>query len=156
MVYDLYIGDRLFSSWSLRAWLMLVRFGLQARIHLTNLYDGDSGRISVELADLAPIHLVPALRLPEGIMIGESLAIAETLAERHPEVGLWPTDALARATARWLCAEMATGFGALRDECPMQLRHVWQDFSPSSEVRKDLARIELLWDKALSMSRDGP
>ncbi|MEM7088497.1 MAG: glutathione S-transferase [Pseudomonadota bacterium] len=155
MTYDLFIGDRLFSSWSLRGWLMLEKFDLPSRSHLVGLY---SGTMADDLSALAPARLVPTLRLPDGTVVGESLAMAETLAERHPDAGLWPVDPPARATARWLCAEMVAGFHALRDQCPMQLLHAWQGFAPSPETRADLARIETLWAHArtLSGASEGP
>ncbi|MFW8594353.1 glutathione S-transferase [Cribrihabitans neustonicus] len=149
MTYDLYIGDRMFSSWSLRGWLMLEKFSLPHRVHMVGLY---SGTMAEDLAPLAPARLVPALRTPEGTVVGESLAIAETLAERHPEAGLWPAEPAARATARWLTAEMAAGFGALRSACPMQLAHVYEGFEPSQAVRDDLARIETLFAHARKIS----
>jgi glutathione S-transferase len=154
MTYDLYIGDRTFSSWSLRGWLMLEKFNLPYRTHLVGLY---SGTMAADLASLAPAHLVPAIRTPEGTVIGESLAIAETLAERHPDAGLWPRDPVARATARWLCAAMTAGFGALRGGCPMQLAHVNAGFAASDAVKADLARIEELWQHAQAQkATDGP
>lgn len=155
MTYDLYIGDRLFSSWSMRGWLMLEKFDLPFRSRMIGLY---SGTMAEDMAPLAPARLVPALRLPDGVVVGESLAMAETLAEQHPEAGLWPSDAAARATARWLCAEMVAGFSALRGECPMQLMHVWQGFTPSADTLADVARIETLWAQArdISGAKEGP
>lgn len=154
MTYDLYIGDRTFSSWSLRGWLMLEKFNLPFRTHLVGLY---SGTMADDLAPVAPAHLVPVLRTPEGTVVGESLAMAETLAERHPDAAMWPKDAAARATARWLCAAMASGFGALRGDCPMQLAHVNVGFAASDAVRADLARIEALWQHATKLkTADGP
>ncbi|GHG88499.1 glutathione S-transferase [Pseudodonghicola xiamenensis] len=149
MTYDLYIADRSFSSWSLRGWLMLEKFGLPCRLHMVGLY---SGTMAQDLADIAPARLVPVLRTPEGTVVGESLAIAETLAERHPDAGLWPADPAQRATARWLAAEMATGFAALRGACPMQLLRVYRGFEPSKAVRSDLARLETLWAHARTLS----
>lgn len=149
MTYDLYIGDRLFSSWSMRGWLMLEKFGLPYRSHMNGLY---SGTMAEDMKPLTPARLVPALRLPDGTVVGESLAMAETLAERHPDAGLWPATPAARATARWLCAEMVAGFTALRGQCPMQLHHCWEGFEPSPETRADLARIETLWAHARSVS----
>ena len=70
--------------------------------------------MAADMAHFAPAKLVPTLRMPDGTVVGESLAIAETLAERLPTIAMWPTDPAARATARWLCAEMASSFGALR------------------------------------------
>ena len=145
MTYDLYIGDRTFSSWSLRGWLMLEKFNLPHRAHLVGLY---SGTMAADLAPLAPATLVPVLRTPDGTVVGESIAMAETLAERHPDAGLWPTDPTARAVARWLCAAMAAVFGALRLECPMQLQHVNDGFAVSDALQGDLARLETLWAHA--------
>mmetsp|Transcript_23334 Transcript_23334/g.40598 ORF Transcript_23334/g.40598 Transcript_23334/m.40598 type:complete len:229 (+) Transcript_23334:1217-1903(+) len=152
MTYDLYIGDRTFSSWSLRGWLMMEKFNLAHRVHLVGLY---SGTMAHDLAPLAPARLVPAMRAPDGTVVGESLAMAETLAEQNPEVQMWPASAAARATARWLCAEMVGGFGALRGDCPMQLQHVNDGFAPSDAVKTDLARVETLWAHAATFRTDG-
>ncbi|MCA0857037.1 glutathione S-transferase [Phaeobacter italicus] len=149
MAYQLYIGDRKYSSWSLRGWLMLEKFNLP---HSTTLVEMFSGTMAAQMAPLAPARLLPTLVLPEGTVVGETVAIAETLAERHPEAGLWPADPAARATARWLVAEMASGFGALRGACPMQLAHIYQGFEPSDAVLADLARIETLFDHARKIS----
>ncbi len=153
MTYTLYIGDHTFSSWSLRGWLMLEKFGLPYTENMIGLY---GGTMAEDMAPLAPARLVPTLKTPEGLIIGESLAMAETLAERHPDAGLWPTDPAARAHARWLCAEMHAGFTALRGACPMQLEHQYRDFEPSQAVRDDLARIQELWALARSHAPDGP
>ncbi|KAA9010463.1 glutathione S-transferase [Histidinibacterium aquaticum] len=145
MTYDLHIGDRLHSSWSLRGWLAFAKFGLPVRCHLIPLY---SGAFAEGLAPLAPARLVPVMQTPEGEVIGDTLAIAETLAERHPEAGLWPSDPAARARARWLAAEMHSGFDALRSACPMHLGHRWEGFRPGPEVLADLGRIEEIWTAA--------
>ncbi|MCK5499813.1 MAG: glutathione S-transferase, partial [Tritonibacter mobilis] len=149
MTYTLYIGDRMYSSWSLRGWLMLEKFSLPYDAQLVGLY---SGTMAQDLADLAPARLVPTLKLPDGTVVGETMAMAETLAERHPGAGLWPQDAKSRATARWLCAEMTAGFSALRSACPMQLSHIWQGFQPSEAVLADLRRIEALFAHARKIS----
>lgn len=149
MTYDLYIGDRLFSSWSMRGWLMLEKFELPYKTHMIGLY---SGTMAQDMKPLAPARLVPALRLPDGTVIGETLAMAETLAERHPENALWPRDATARATARWLCTEMVAGFQALRSDCPMQLSHCWAGFEPSPGTLIDVERIETLWAHARTIA----
>lgn len=153
MTYDLYIGDRTFSSWSLRGWLMLEKFDLPFRTHMIGLY---SGTMSEDMASLSPARLVPVLRRPDGTVVAESLAIAETLAEENPTAGMWPADAAARATARWICAEMVAGFTRLRRDCPMQLQHVHQGFQPSQEVLSDLDRIETLWAHAATFKTNGP
>ncbi len=150
MTYDLHIGDRMYSSWSLRGWLMFEKFNLPVRTHMAGLYAGTLAR---DLAALAPARLVPVMRTPDGLVVGDTLAMAETLAERHPQAGLWPADPAARALARWLVAEMHSGFNALRAECPMQLRHQWQGFAASEGVLADLARLQELW--ALARARHG-
>ena len=145
MTYDLYIADRSFSSWSLRGWLMLEAFGLPYRSHLVGLYTGTFAR---DLAPLAPARTVPVLQTPEGHLLTVSLAMAETLAERHPDAGLWPEDPAARALARSIVAEMHAGFHALRGACPMNLRHGWDGFAPGEDVLRDVARAEALWSLA--------
>ena len=152
MTYDLFLGDRAFSSWSLRGWLMFVKFGLPVRTHMVGLYDGT---LLEDLGDLSPARLVPVMRDADGIVIGDSLAMAESLAERHPEAGRWPYDPAARALARWLVGEMHSGFSDLRGDCPMQLLHQKQGFEPSDAVRADLARIEELWTLARDRHGDG-
>ncbi|MEL6681081.1 MAG: glutathione S-transferase [Pseudomonadota bacterium] len=142
MTYDLYIGDRTFSSWSLRGWLLLEKFGLPYKTNLVGLY---AGTYRDELAHLAPTRTVPALRTPEGHVLTDSLAMAETLVERHPEMDLYPRDPAARALARSVTAEMHSGFMALRGECPNMITHVWEGFVPSDAVKADIARIEYLW-----------
>lgn len=153
MTYELFIGDRTFSNWSFRGWLMLHKFDLSYQTHMVGLY---SGTMAQDMAGLAPARLVPALRTPEGDVVGESLAMAETLAERHPEIAMWPSDPATRIRARWLCAEMVGGFSALRGDCAMQLAHVDTDFKASEAVKADLARIETLWAFAREKATDGP
>lgn len=154
MTYHLAIGDRTHSSWSLRGWLLFEKFGLPVQCHTGRLYTDDFNRL---LAEFVPARQVPALRFPDGRVIGETLAIAETLAERHPEVGIWPKEASARAMARWLAAEMHAGFSNLRGDCPMNLAKSYLDCDPRPEVLADLARIETLWAMARDrFGTDGP
>ena len=152
MTYDLYIGDRSFSSWSLRGWLMMENFNLPHRVHMVGLY---SGTMTDDLTPLHPARLVPVMQRPDGVIVGETLAMAETLAEENPKAQMWPENSGARGTARWLCAEMAAGFSALRAACPMQLLHVVQGFQPNAAVRADLTRIETLWAHAAKFKTDG-
>ena len=149
MTYDLFVGDVAYSSWSLRGWLAIEAFGLRARLHHVPIVT--PGKMAA-LAELAPAETVPVLRLPEGTIVGDSLAIAETLAERHPGAGHWPSDAGHRATARWLAAEMHSGFAALRTACPMCLARRYEGFRPSEAVLDDLRRIEALWAHAWRLS----
>ncbi|MCW1954428.1 MAG: glutathione S-transferase [Roseobacter sp.] len=153
MSYDLYIGDKAFSSWSLRGWLLLEHFGLPYRAHLVGLY---AGTLAADLAPLAPARTVPVLVCEDGAVLFDSMAIAEELATRHPDAGLWPEAPKARALARSMVAEMHAGFQAMRGECPMQLYHQWVGFQPSEAVLKDLARLELLVSHAKTMATDGP
>ena len=153
MTYDLYIGDRTFSSWSLRGWLMMEKFNIAHRTHLVGLY---AKTMADDISHLAPARLVPVMATPDGTVVGESLAMAETLAEAFPDRGMWPADPGARATARWLCAEMVGGFGALRGDCAMQLQHVNVGYAPSDAVQSDLARLETLWAHAATFKSDGP
>lgn len=145
MTYELFLGDRTYSSWSLRGWLMFEKFGLPYQEHMVGLYDGTMAQ---DMAELAPARLVPAMRTPEGDVVQDTLAIAETLAERHPEAGLWPADRAARALARGMVAEMHSGFAALRAACPMNLARAYAGFVPSPEVLADLERVELFWSLA--------
>ena len=153
MTYDLYIGDSTFSSWSLRGWLLLEKFGLDFNTHLIGLY---RGTMAADMAHLAPAKLVPTLRIPDGAVVGESLAIAETLAEHHPDITMWPTNPAARATARWLCAKMASSFGELRRQSPMQLQHVNKGFNVNAALQTDLDRLEILWAHGAKFKSDGP
>ncbi|MBU2868799.1 glutathione S-transferase [Pacificibacter marinus] len=139
MTYDLFIGDKGFSSWSLRGWLLFEKFGIDVHVHMLGLY---SGTMKQEMAKLAPARFVPTVRTPEGWVIGESIAIVETLAERHPDANIWPKDAEARIYARWLVAEMHAGFSTLRTDCPMQLFKQIRDFDISDALKADIARLE--------------
>ena len=133
---------------------MFEKFNIPYRTHMAGLY---TGKLQQDLAALAPARLVPAIRTPDGDVVGDTMAIAETLAERHPDAGLWPTDASARILARWLVAEMHSGFTALRTECPMQLLHQYDDFAVSPAVQNDLDRLTELWTLARNRhGADGP
>lgn len=155
MTYELYIGEYAYSSWSLRGWLLFERFGLPVRTRYVRFTDASG--VAGQLQDAAPARTVPTLRTPEGAIVSESLAIAEELATRHPQAGLWPEDPAARATARTLAAEMACGFSALRAACPMGLRTAYAWADPPAQVRADLARLEEIWAAArVRCGSDGP
>lgn len=132
---------------------MLEKFGLDFNTHFIGLY---SGTMAADMAHLAPAKLVPTLKTAAGTIVGESLAIAETLAENHPDQNMWPADPAARATARWLGAEMASSFGAIRGQCPMQLQHVNFGFPVDKALKSDLDRLETLWAHATTFKTDGP
>jgi len=150
MTYELAIGDRTYSSWSLRGWLLFATFELPVKTRTARMYSQGFNDL---LADFAPARLVPAMKTPEGHVIYDTFAMAETLAEAHPETDFWPKDPAARALARSITAEMHSGFGALRDACSMILACGFEGFEPSQAVRADLARIEQLW--ALARQRFG-
>ena len=145
MSYDLVIGDRAYSSWSLRGWLLFDAFGIPVRTHSARLYTDE---LPTLLKSYPPAKTAPTMRTPDGVVVPETIAIAEELASRHPEAGIWPTDPRTRAVARVLAAEMHAGFGALRNHCPMNLRVSYTDCAPPAEVLADLTRLELIWDWA--------
>ena len=152
MTYTLAIGDRAYSSWSLRGWLLFAAFGIPVKTQLLKM---KTPAFAEDLAAFAPARLVAALKIEGEGVVWDTLAIAETLHERHPEAGLWPKGAAARAHARSVVAEMHSGFGALRSACPMVLAHGW-DFTPSDAVLADLARIEALWESCAAHATEGP
>lgn len=145
MSYDLVIGDRAYSSWSLRGWLLFDAFGIPVRTHSARLYTDE---LPTLLKSYPPAKTAPTMRTPDGVVVPETIAIAEELASRHPEAGIWPTDPRTRAVARVLAAEMHAGFGALRNHCPMNLRVSYTDCAPPDAVLADLTRLELIWDWA--------
>jgi glutathione S-transferase len=146
MTYELAIGDRTYSSWSLRGWLLFEKFNLPVKTHTALMYSDGFKKM---LEDFKPARLVPAMKF-DGIVVQDTIAMAETLAERHPEAGMWPKDEAARAMARNLVAEMHSSFTNLRGDCTMNLRRHYPTFQPSDAVLKDTARIEELWDLARS------
>jgi glutathione S-transferase len=145
MTYDLVIGDRAYSSWSLRGWLFFDAFDIPVRTHSARLYTDD---LPTLLRQYPPARTAPTMRTPEGSVVPETIAIAEELATRHPDAGLWPSDPRARAVARVLAAEMHAGFTALRSHCPMNLRVSYTDCAPPDAVLADLARLQVIWDWA--------
>lgn len=143
-VYDLVIGDRAYSSWSLRGWLLFDAFGIPCRLHTARLYTDE---LPTLLRQFHPARTAPTIRTPDGIVMPESLAIAEELASRHPDAGIWPSGK-ARAVARVLASEMHAGFTALRSHCPMNLRISYTDCAPPKAVLDDLQRLETIWNWA--------
>ena len=155
MTSTLAIVDPAYSSWSLRGWLLYRRFGLPVTVETAHL--GTPGLAAI-FDRFAPARTVPALRIDGGrdpVLIWDSLAIAETLAERYPDIAFWPSDPAARGLARSLAAEMHAGFRALRDACPMNVRRAYLGFEPPEPVLADLARIEALWAAARALRSGG-
>ena len=149
MSYTLFIGDTAYSSWSLRGWLLLDAFGIPFRTELVPMY---SEAFDAMQSRHAPARTVPTLAIGQGeetVLVWESLAIAEMLAERHPEAGYWPGGLAARAAARALSGEMHAGFRALRDRPSMNLRRRYSGFEPTEAEAADAARVQMLWSWAL-------
>jgi len=150
-VYTITIGDKAYSSWSLRGWLCLAAFGLEVREELVPMYDPAFAAMQ---ARYAPARSVPQLSWEEDgrtRRIWDTAAIAETLAERQPEAGLWPADPRARAVARTVAAEMHSGFGVLRAACPMNFHRQDRPLAaPPEGLARDLDRLAAVWDWALS------
>lgn len=145
MTYDLVIGDRAYSSWSLRGWLLFDVFGIPVTLHSARLYTDE---LAIILKDFFPGRTAPTMRTSDGTVVPETIAIAEELASRHPDAAIWPASPKARAIARVLAAEMHAGFSALRSHCPMNLRVSYTDCAPPPEVIADLRRLETLWSWA--------
>ncbi len=144
MTWTLAIGERSYSSWSLRGWLLFDAFGLPVQTVMAPMQTEEFARA---LEGFAPARTVPAARLGDSV-VWDSLALAEELASRHPEAGHWPTDPADRAAARSMVAEMHSGFAALRSHCAMNLRTAYRDVPVPAAVQADLDRIEALWARA--------
>ena len=137
----LIIGNKNYSSWSLRAWLMLAESGIdfeEQRICL------DTPEFAAQVRAFSAAAKVPVLMLDEH-PVWDTLAIAETLAERWPEKGLWPEDPVARAHARSISAEMHAGFLALRDAMPMNCRAMGRKVTLADDLTADIDRIFAIW-----------
>ncbi|MCY1167196.1 MAG: glutathione S-transferase family protein [Pseudomonadota bacterium] len=158
----LYIGNKNYSSWSMRPWVLLKQAGIGFEEVMVRFgADPFSANSSFKQAVLAvsPGGRVPVL-VDDGFAVWDTLAIAEYLAEKFPEKKLWPQDARARARARSVCAEMHSGFGALRSACPMNIEAslpetgaiVWRD---QPAVRSDVQRIVTMWTELLEQHK-GP
>jgi glutathione S-transferase len=141
MATTLVIGNKNYSSWSLRAWLLLSEAGIDFRERRIALDEPGTAR---ELAAVSPAGRVPVL-LTDGEVIWDSLAIAETVAERHPDKNLWPADPAARAHARSISAEMHAGFAALRQQMPMNCRARGRKVTKTRELQADIARVTDIW-----------
>ncbi|MGV6827582.1 MAG: glutathione S-transferase family protein [bacterium] len=151
--YTLVIGNKNYSTWSLRPWIYLRHHDIpfeEIRVAL------DQPDTDEKLSQYYSDGKVPVLLHGENI-VWDSLSILEYLAERHPETSPWPEDAYVRAVARSMSAEMHSSFTALRNALPMNCRREPADYPLTDEVRRDVSRIQALW--AYSRKRfgaDGP
>jgi len=139
-MYTLYIGNKNYSSWSLRAWVLLKAAGVAFSEQKILLSRPES---SARIRAVSPNGRVPCLHDGDKV-VWDTLAIAEYLAERHP--GLWPADDTARAWARCVVAEMHSGFADLRNQFSMDLRK--RDVvKPTPQTAADIARIDAIWNE---------
>jgi glutathione S-transferase len=146
---ELLIGDKVWSTWSMRPWLALRHTGAPFTETLIRLRRENSDEVRrAAMAAGSPSGLVPVLK-DGALTVWDSLAISEYLAERFPAAGLWPADPAARALGRAAAAEMHSGFTSLRGECPMDLaRREPAELSPATE--DDVRRIVALWRDLLA------
>ena len=151
MSYTLLIGNKNYSSWSLRPWLLLHAFGIPFTEE-RHVFETPEFAAEITSRKRSPNARVPVL-VDGGVKVWDSLAISEYLAERH--AGMWPTDAMARAHARCACAEMHSGFQALRNWLPMNVRRSYQIAVLRDDVQKDIDRLQALWTEARSKFGDG-
>ncbi len=156
----LYIGNKNYSSWSMRPWVLLTQAGMafeEVKVRFDSFAAGSSFRQTVDA--ITPTGKVPVL-LDNELVVWDTLAIAEYLAEQFPEKNLWPQDKAARARARSVCAEMHAGFTGLRSNCPMNIEAslpevgalIWRD---KPAVRSDVARLVAMWQGLLA-AHGGP
>lgn len=146
MTLRLAIVNKAYSSWSLRPWMLLTHFGVP--FDETVIAMGRPETRS-EILNFSPTGKCPALR--DGhIVVYESLAIIEYIAENFPHLPIWPRDKAARALARSLANEMHGGFLALRNHCPTQFLRPVRKIALTPEVQSDVARIEAAWEDARS------
>ena len=157
MALQLVIGNKNYSSWSMRPWVLMKQLGLPFKERRLRLdFDRPDSAFKRELAALGAAGRVPVL-LDEGFAVWDSLAIVEALHERFPAAGVWPQAARARARARSLCAEMHSGFTPLRSHCGMNIEatlpevgaRIWAE---QEAVRADVARLQAMWSAALAGS----
>src|SRR5437763_5266367 len=154
---ELYIGNRNYSSWSLRAWLAMTEAEIEFVERPLRIEWEEGSRFKSTLLALAPTGRVPLLIDDDGFAIWDSLAIIEYVAESFPGKRVWPADRRPRARARSLCAEMHSGFGALRERCPMNIEASLPEVGARCRtewpnVAADLRRLDAMWSEAFAQS----
>ncbi|SMG01912.1 glutathione S-transferase family protein [Burkholderia singularis] len=145
----LVVGDKNYSSWSMRPWVLMRHFGIpfdEVSIELRR--DDTAARIRA----YSPSGKMPCLVGDDGVPVWDSLAIAETLAERFAQHALWPRDPAARARARCVSAEMHAGFAALRGEMPLDIRGTRPARELSPAALDDVARVDAIWRECVAAS----
>ena len=147
------IGNKLYSSWSLRPWILMRALSIPFSETVIAMYKPDT---KARMLAFGPTGKVPVLTDGD-MVIWESLAIIEHLAERFPAAGVWPADPAARAHARSACSEMHAGFTGLRSACPMNLTKRFRPKDRGEACAADVARSEALWAEARTrFSAGGP
>ena len=146
---EIVVGTKKWSSWSLRPWLALKHTGETFKETLVELRH--VGTSEAEIARHSPSHLVPVLKDGD-LVIWDSLAICEYLAEKFPAAKLWPTDPALRALGRSAAAEMHSGFSSLRGECPKALEEAPRAMAVSEATQKDVRKIVERWNQLLKRS----
>ena len=139
------IGNKNYSSWSMRPWLALRANDIPFAETVIPLYTDDPAD-KARIVSFSRAGKVPVL-VDGDITVWDSLAIIEYLAERFPEKKLWPDDVAARAHARAVCAEMHSGFMALRNECGMNLHRPVRAVALSADARANIARVQEIWQE---------
>ncbi|MEY2620694.1 MAG: hypothetical protein RIT26_514, partial [Pseudomonadota bacterium] len=153
MPLQLYIGNKNYSSWSMRPWVLMRQAGIDFEEVMVRFdsFEPDS-TFKATMKAVSPVGKVPVLVDGE-VTVWDTLAIAEYLAEKFPERALWPAKPADRARARSICAEMHSGFGALRSQCPMnieaRLPEVGQRVMQEPDVVADLQRLTAVWTELL-------
>jgi glutathione S-transferase len=145
---QLIIGNKNYSSWSMRPWFLLKHLSIPFDEHLISLAKPD---FPARIARFSPAGRVPVL-IDDGLTVWDSLAISEYLAEKFPERALWPAATADRARARAICAEMHAGFATLRSQLPMNLTAQLPGLGWNIEVQRDIDRITALWQDCLDRS----
>ncbi len=145
----LIIGNKNYSSWSLRAWMLLTKFELKFEEHLESLERENSrGTLTERLKQYSPVGRVPVL-IDGETTVWDSLAICEYVSEKYLSDQGWPAEESLRAEARSICAEMHSGFIGLRSELPMNCR-ASRKVTPSETALQNIARIDAIWSKCMT------
>ena len=157
--YTLIVGTKNWSSWSLRPYLALRTIGIPFEEVVIKLRQTSHPTSSEQILRYSPAGRVPALKIDDAgdsVTVWDSLAICETLAERHPEARLWPADAATRAVARSYAAEMHSGFPDLREQLSMDFARRVPLPALRDSTKEQIARIIAAWDQALTRhGKDG-
>ena len=144
----LYVGNKNYSSWSMRPWLALKAAGIDFTDEVIP-FDFDNGNPAIKA--ISETGTVPLLE-HDGFKVWETLAIIEYAAELFPDKLVWPRDRKDRALARAYCSEMATGFRALHNAAPMNLRYPRKKLEVGDDVKANIKRIEEIWHKSIARS----